>query len=79
MIEYKPVEKTELDISNVLCDCCGKSCYDGNINFEYMTMQSSWGYYSNKDLETWTAQICEKCVDEKFGFINFQKQGLIRQ
>ena len=73
---------------DVLCDCCGESCKvnesvvnnevredDGEMmySFEYMELSANWGYFSSKDLSKWTAKVCEKCVDEKFGFIKFEK------
>ena len=75
-------------IVDVTCDCCGNSCKvaEGIVDnearedygekyydFEYMTLSANWGYHSGKDLETWNAQICEKCIDEKFSFIKFDK------
>ena len=84
-IQNKNIEK----IVDVICDCCGKSCrvytyvIDNPVRhdhgethhvFEFMKLQSSWGYYSGKDTEKWSAQVCEKCVDEKFKFINFKKE-----
>jgi hypothetical protein len=81
------VSKKEI-IEDVICDCCGNSCKvdygvienDLRIDngeeyneFEYMSMRAVWGYRSNKDTQVWTAQICEKCVDEKFGFVKFKK------
>lgn len=81
------LKKSEV-IIDIVCDCCGKSCkvdefiIDNEVRldhgepaytFEYMDLKASWGWCSNKDLETWTAQICEKCVEEKLGFIGFQK------
>jgi hypothetical protein len=38
-----------------------------------MELSASWGYYSNKDMESWKAHLCEKCVDERLGFISFDK------
>lgn len=76
-------ENKAVDVmSDVICDCCGKSCkvfIDQKhtvVNFECMTLKANWGYGSGKDMERWTAQICEKCVDEKFGFIKFKKEDL---
>lgn len=77
-------------VKDVLCDCCGKSCKvdEGIIDnpiredhgqkyysFEYMDLSAVWGYHSNKDLEKYSAQVCEKCVDEKFSFIKFKKSS----
>jgi hypothetical protein len=39
-----------------------------------MELEAHWGYDSGKDCEKWTAHVCEKCVDEKFSFINFKKE-----
>lgn len=65
-------------VQNIVCDCCGKSCAVGDpeVNqYEYLEMSSSWGYHSNKDLQTWTAQICESCTDTHLSFIKFNKTG----
>lgn len=74
-IETKKVET----VTDIICDCCGESCKtvetqienDKRVDngetyrdFEYMTLSSLWGYNSNKDCESWTAQICESCVDK---------------
>ncbi|MEK6878876.1 MAG: hypothetical protein AABY22_04675 [Nanoarchaeota archaeon] len=74
--------------TDILCDSCGKSCkkeefvIDNNLRsdhgqkeyiFEYMLMTANWGYWSGKDTEQWTAHICEKCIDGKFGFVKFKK------
>ncbi len=66
---------------DIKCDSCGDSCrvYIHDIDetlppeFEYMELQATWGYNTNKDRERWTAQLCEKCVDEKLSFIGFRK------
>lgn len=80
-------KKSEV-IADVICDCCGKSCkvFEGKItneeridngepyyDFEFLSLKTNWGHHSKKDDEIWTAQICEKCVDEKFQFIKFKK------
>lgn len=79
--EYR-MEKT-IHTTEIICDCCGKSCkkdtYTDNDGveehvFEYLKMSAHWGYYSNdKDCMKYTAHICEPCVDERLGFINFDK------
>ena len=80
--------KTEVT-TDIICDCCGKSCkvYEAVVanearldhgeifqGFEFMELEAHWGYDSGKDCEKWTAHVCEKCVDEKFSFINFKKE-----
>lgn len=76
-------------ITDIICDCCGKSCKidEGKINnpsrvddgesyysFEFLKLEDYWGYNSGKDTIQYTAQICEECVDEKLSFINFKKE-----
>lgn len=73
MRNYKQVEKTELVLDNITCDSCGEICQHN----ECMELKVNWGYHSNKDMTTWTADICENCVDSKFGFIKFNKQETI--
>lgn len=81
-------KKTEV-ITDVICDCCGQSCIvqkgtiDNHIrpdngepfyDFEFMKLESYWGFFSGKDNQKFTAHICEKCVDEKLSFIKFKKE-----
>jgi len=78
-------------ITDITCDCCGASCKvdeteitneiridhgEMSRSFEFMKLEASWGYHSKKDMVRWTAHICEKCVDEKFGFIKFSKSPI---
>jgi hypothetical protein len=88
-MEIKVVKSINNEVvTDIICDCCGKSCKvdefkidnelrpdngETHYDFEFMSLQAHWGYNSNKDTESWTAHICEKCVDEKFGFIKFKK------
>ncbi|MFV2015456.1 MAG: hypothetical protein ACC656_08525 [Candidatus Heimdallarchaeota archaeon] len=66
-------------ITEASCDICGRSCMKGDHNhleFEAINIKVNWGYWSDqKDGETWTAQICEKCVDKHLEpLIKFQKE-----
>jgi len=78
------------EVIDVLCDSCGESCRvelclplegedpkDVPHNFEYMRLKSAWGYGSDHDCETWEAHVCQKCVDDKLGFINFKKTNYL--
>ena len=60
-------------ISDILCDSCGQSCRNVHGNYEHIDMHANWGYGSKKDMERWTAHVCEKFVDEKLPFINYKK------
>lgn len=59
-----------LDIEDIICDVCGKSC-NTDTGFERLTMNAQWGFMTKKDFQKWEADVCEKCVDEKLGFIKF--------
>lgn len=75
-------------ITDMICDYCGGSCkvYENTVDndarvdhgekfysFEFLKLSTDWGYHSNKDGQTWSAILCEKCVDEKLSFIKFKK------
>ncbi len=72
----KEIQKKDIKVlTDITCDICGLSCLNpATNNFEYMALKASWGFGTNKDMEKWTAQICEKCVDEKFSEIKFKKE-----
>ena len=81
----KSIKKVDVTI-DVICDYCGNSCkklIGTNIhkkpiyNFEYMTLESTWGYGSDKDTEHWSAEVCESCVDKKFKNIKFKKTNYL--
>lgn len=73
----KKLKKEVSVLEDVICDSCGQSCLDKvGMNFEFIEMKANWGYGSKKDMEQWTAQVCEKCVDEKLSFIKFRVQNL---
>lgn len=80
MIKTKKAKKSVIVTTDVICDCCGKSCKvyidakEKHFNFQYMTLEATWGYGSDKDTEKWSAQVCEKCVDKKFKGVNFKKE-----
>ena len=60
-------------VEDVTCDICGGSClaYSTPLEnpdtgehlkdykeFEYVSINNHWGYHSDKDWETWSAQVC---------------------
>ena len=78
--------------SEIICDVCGKSCAKhsfivdnphradhGKTAYcnEYAHINAYWGYHSGKDTEVWEANICEECVTNKLGFVNFTKKHYI--
>lgn len=70
-------EESGVQITDATCDICGNSCMKGDEeskNFEGMELTAHWGFWSNnKDLEKWSAEICEDCVDKHLkSLINFK-------
>lgn len=61
MIKKEIINQPKEVVTDVICDCCGKSC-NTEYGPEYMKLEASWGFMSNHDLENWSAQICEECV-----------------
>ncbi len=89
-MEIKQIKNIKSEVvTDIICDCCGKSCktkegvidnelridnFDDYYDFEFMELKAYWGYSSESDGEKWTAHICEKCAKEKLSFINFNKE-----
>ena len=68
-------EEAFVKIIKATCDICGSNCIKQD-EFEGMELRANWGYNSKKDTETWTAQICENCVDKHFSsLIRFKKSN----
>jgi hypothetical protein len=83
MIKTKKVKRSATITTDIICDCCGKSCKayvdrkKTSFNFEFMTLDAHWGYGSGKDMERHQAQVCEKCVDKKLSpIIKFRKSDM---
>lgn len=63
--EQRPIQTSV--VVDVICDRCGGSCMMGNDSLrgaEYGTFRADWGYVSDHDLETWTADLCQRCSVE---------------
>lgn len=75
-MEKTEIHKKDIEVTtDIICDSCGNSCKT-HTDFEYMELRANWGYASKKDMERWTAHICEKCVDEKLSFVKFKKEDV---
>lgn len=68
-------ERPRLEVVDIVCDICGKSCWDkGGLEFECASIVVNWGYHSKKDSERHEIDICESCYDE----LPFVKAGQVR-
>lgn len=76
MIKRELQQKTDHVVVDITCDICGRSTKT-DYGFEFARITAHWGYMSNKDGQDWVAHVCEKCIDEKLGCINFEKTAYI--
>lgn len=62
-------QKLAEHVEDVMCDVCGEYCKK-DCNIEYAELTAHWGYESNRDLEKYEIDLCEKCFDKTLEFIN---------
>lgn len=63
MRRYIKIEKNNLDY--VKCNKCGKELKvsNGTIKEGICSVDYAWGYFSDKDGEVHSFDLCEKCYD----------------
>jgi hypothetical protein len=61
--EVKQSEKVIKVISEVICNCCGKSIdkTDTGRFHDYLSVEKSWGYLSEFDCEVHKFDLCVDC------------------
>lgn len=52
------------DKHEVFCNKCGQAILNNNGYGDYLNISKSWGYFSNKDLQTHIFNLCESCYDD---------------
>lgn len=59
-------EDTEKKLQEVSCNCCGKSLLiqNGIIKEGYASYRDVFGYFSNKDGQVHSFDLCEACYDK---------------
>lgn len=66
MRQYKKdtIEVRELD--KIICNKCGKEIevIRGVSQEDFLEVNKRWGYFSNKDNQEDTFDLCEDCYDE---------------
>jgi ribosomal-protein-alanine N-acetyltransferase len=53
--------------TKIKCNCCGQSIPRSEAKEpkqDYLKIEKKWGYFSNKDLEKHTINVCEPCYDK---------------
>jgi hypothetical protein len=74
------VQKQRIEIVDVKCDICDKSCKrDGCYDYDRVDIYHTWGYGSKKDGTTINCDICEDCWDKVENFIVNELKGNVRK
>lgn len=61
-------------LSEVYCNKCGKLIYSDDMRqkVDYIKIIKEWGYFSDKDMETHSFELCEECYDHLIKTFKFQ-------
>lgn len=64
MRQYQIKETKE--VKKIICNKCGKEIpvINGRAEQEAFSVDHAWGYFSDKDGETHSFDLCENCYDE---------------
>lgn len=63
MRQYEMKETKE--IKKIICNKCGKEIVvqNGIAREDYLSVDKRWGYFSGKDSQTDSFDLCEECYD----------------
>ena len=66
MTKYKTIQEPKQLPDKVFCNLCGNEIkFDcGLPTQDYIHIDKAWGYFSNKDNEHHSFDICESCYDK---------------
>lgn len=66
MRQFEVVIKEQKEITKVICNMCKKEIEvkNGMPEEEILSVEKQWEYYSNKDGEKHSFDICEECYDK---------------
>jgi hypothetical protein len=64
--------RPQLTVIDVICDVCGVSCRTPLDDYEYATLNATWGYHSRKDGQTDSLDLCENCFDDAVKYLKSQ-------
>ncbi len=58
--------KETKEVSKVICNKCGREIVaaDGRLEEDVLSVDKRWGYFSEKDNQVDSFDLCEKCYDE---------------
>ena len=57
--------KETKEVSKIICNKCGKEIVfrNGMAQEDYLSVDKRWGYFSNKDDQDHSFDLCEECYD----------------
>jgi len=63
------LEGKEAELISVICNCCGRKLLveDGILKEESIQIKHTFGYFSEKDGQTETFDLCEECYQKITG------------
>ena len=77
MRKYENIQKEVKTTVDIICDCCKQTCKrsqststDREPEFEFATLDTNWGYWSDRDGEYRIFHICEACYVKFLEFFN---------
>ncbi|MCI8939960.1 MAG: hypothetical protein HFH11_07180 [Dorea sp.] len=58
--------KETKEISKIICNKCGREIgtANGRLQEDVLSVDKRWGYFSEKDNQVDSFDLCEKCYDE---------------
>ena len=59
------IQQKHNELEAAVCNCCGKSMkiQNGMLLEGICSVDTTWGYFSGKDLEKHEFDLCEECYD----------------
>jgi hypothetical protein len=76
MREFK--EEIRKVLSDVSCDICGKSTTNyPDVGPDYATLESYWGYGSQKDGSKYEVHLCESCFNDVIDLLKETRKRIL--
>lgn len=65
-------------LSDVSCDICGKSTTNyPDVGPDYATLESCWGYGSQKDGSKYEVHLCESCFNDVINLLKETRKRIL--
>ena len=66
MRQYSTIMKETSEITKIVCNRCGREIpvRKGVPQEDFLEVEKTWGYFSDKDNQTDRFDLCELCYDE---------------